>query len=236
MLRIKSIIRLPLAYALVALTIAVGACGKGDVGPVGPQGEQGIQGEKGDKGDKGAKGDKGDRGATGPAGPTGPRGPAGPTGPRGPAGPRGETGNANVLSSTYTFNRADINKYNGLANILIPNSLVLEPDDFDGAFIAYLTPTGTPFGGYSAGVTISLPHTWRDNSVADLATATVYRTSFGSYYFSINLATSTSNAFPFLSSGGLSLRLVWIPKQVMAYHPGLDLSNPIEVRRTFGLE
>ena len=227
MLRIKTIIRLPFAYALVALAIAVGACGKGDVGPVGPQG---IQGEKGDKGD---------RGATGPAGPTGSRGPAGPTGPRGPAGPagpRGETGNANVLSSIYTFNRADLNKYNGLANIQIPNSLVLEPDDFDGAFIAYPTPSGTNFGGYSAGVTISLPHTWRDNSVADLATATVYRTSFGGYYFSINLATSTSNAFPFLSSGGLSLRLVWIPKQVMAYHPGLDLSNPIEVRRTFGLE
>lgn len=237
---IKSTFRLVFVCTHVVLAIALGSCGKGDVGPIGPQGEQGVKGDKGDKGDRGAAGPRGETGPTGPRGATGPTGltgPRGPAGPAGPTGPRGATGNANVLSSTFSLNRADITRYNGVANIQIPNELILEPADFDGAFLAYVTPSGAiPFAGFNAGATISLPYTWRDNSVADLVTASVYRTSFGGYYFSVQLATTTSSSFPFLSSGGLSIRLVWVPKAALALNPTVDTKNLIEVMKVFDFD
>ena len=219
---------------MVCLLLALGlvTCEKGDTGPIGQQGEQGIEGQKGDKGDKGDRGEAGARGAKGDKGDKGDRG---ETGARGATGPKGDTGNANVLSSTYTFNRTAITQYNGTANIQIPSTHVLEPTGFDGAFMAYLTPLDVLFGNYSAGVTITLPHAWYNNTTATMATATAHRTSFGTYYFAVNYQGSTSNSFPFLNSGRFSLRLVWIPKAVVAFHPTLDLKNYNEVAKAFNL-
>ncbi len=211
---------------LASLVFCLSACEKGDTGPLGPQGEQGVAGEKGDKGDRG---EAGARGATGA------KGDRGETGARGATGPKGETGNANVLSSTYTFNRTAITQYNGTANLQIPSTHVLEPSGFDGAFMAYLTPLDAPLGEYGAGVTITLPHAWYSNTTATMATATAYRTGFGTYYFAINYQGATSNSFPFLDSGRFSLRLVWIPKAVVAFHPTLDLKNYNEVAEAFNL-
>ncbi|WP_353129693.1 hypothetical protein [Parapedobacter pyrenivorans] len=226
-----------LTGALVALTIGISSCEKGDTGPIGPQGEQGIQGEKGDQGDRGAKGDKGDKGDSGARGATGATGATGPRGATGATGPRGATGNANVLSSTYRFNRSAISQYAGSATLQIPAAYVLEPEGFDGAFMAYLTPINAPiFGGFSSGNTMTLPFSWYNNPTASMVTAMVYKTPFNTYYFGIIYQGSTSSSYPFLSAGEFSLRLVWIPKAMIAQHPSLDLNNLAEVTKTFHIE
>ncbi|MFC7526854.1 hypothetical protein ACFQRK_23055 [Parapedobacter sp. GCM10030251] len=229
-MKLKSICVL-LAGAFVVLAVGISSCEKGDTGPVGPQGEQGIQG---DKGDRGAKGDKGDKGDTGPRGATGATGPRGATGA---TGPRGATGNANVLSSTYRFNRTAISQYAGSATMQIPAAYVLEPEGFDGAFMAYLTPINAPiFGGFSSGNTMTLPFSWYNNPTASMVTAMVYKTSFNTYYFGIVYQGSTSSSYPFLSAGEFSLRLVWIPKAMVAQHPTVDLNNLAEVTKAFNID
>lgn len=170
-------------------------------------------------------------------GETGPAGPEGSAGVEGPSGPKGLPGNANVLSSTYRFSKRDINQYGGTANIQIPSVHILEPEGFDGAFMSYLTNHGDlSFGGFSSGATLPLPFSWYNNPTASMASAFAYRTIYNTYYFIINYHGSSSNSFPFLSSGEFSLRLVWIPKAVIELHPKLNLHNPVEVMTTLNIK
>lgn len=213
---------------LICLFILFQSCQKAEVGPEGPRGEQGERGERGERGEKGEKGDKGDTGA---------RGATGPAGPAGPTGPRGATGNANVITSTFTINRTALTKTGGTASYTIPQDHILEPANFDGLFMAYLTSIGDFLFGYTAGSRFVLPYNWFDTVESTTLHTSIVRMENGRFIFRMQyMAPSTTRSFIFLNNGQFSIRLVWIPKAMLAQHQDLDLSDWEAVKNRFDLK
>jgi hypothetical protein len=176
-----------LLYVLI-LMLAVNFFGcKGEIGPEGPKGDPGVAGSLGAAG---APGTNGAPGATGP---------------------KGETGNANVISTTWTFNRTAVGKNGAIAYLEVPANFVKEPENFTGLFMAYLTPLETVFDNFNPGVTLALPHNYREGTVP--STVYVYRVSGGTYYimFKTNDGSNTITNYNFLNSGRFNVRMVWAP-------------------------